>query len=435
MKKKVLIIGYGITGKACVNYFLKKKYKVFVYDKNDQDIVGAKRVDCVEEVLQNGVRFAISSPSFNIKKDEFIKSLIRLGVKVQTEMEYSLKRVLGIKIGVTGTNGKSTTSSLIFDMLSQSNRAILAGNIGDPLINYVGKTSRKTYIVLEVSSYMLENMNHFQFDVACLLNLSQDHLSWHGSLEDYYLAKTKIFNNQEKRYSVLNNDDKVVYEFSKHLTSKLFYFSKQQMVKGSYIRDGKVCFFNEDFDDLISLEKIKLLGEKNLENVLCACTVAKLLKIKDEDIIKSLQNFSGLKHRLEFCGEYRGVKFYNDSKATNISSTLSALTAFKKDVILLVGGQGKNQDFSELFNKIEKNIKFLIVFGEIKQEIMKISSKFKDVNIIFENDFNSAFFKACEISMSGDVVLLSPACASFDEFKNFEHRGEVFCEMVKKIQG
>lgn len=434
MKKSVLVLGYGVTGKACVEYFQSKNFCVFVKAEEVESAQGCEIINSVEEVLKNKIKLCVTSPSINIKKDAFCGELGRYGIEVVTELEYSLKKIKGKTIAVTGTNGKSTTASLIFEILKQKYPCVLAGNIGTPLISQIKNISRKTKVVVEVSSFMLENMKHFRFDCACLLNLAPDHENWHGSTENYYQAKLKVFLGQTKKQTaVVNLDDTQVFERTKHILSTIYYFSKNNTCRGSFTRDGKVCFCDQNFHDIFDTNCIGLRGEKNLENVLCAVTVAKIFDVDDKSIFGVVSNFRPLRHRLEFCGEKSGVLFFNDSKATNIPSTLCALDAFESNVILLLGGQTKGQNFDELFKKTQKNVNFFIIFGENRKIIENSIKKFNIKNFEVVTNFDQAFTHATKRAKTGDVVLLSPACASFDEFKNFEERGDVFCEKVKQI--
>ena len=434
-QKSVLILGYGVTGKACVEYFLSKKYRVFVYAKDTENIEGVNLISSVEEVLKNRIKLCVTSPGINIKKDLFCLHLKRFGIQVVTELEYSLKNMKGKTIAVTGTNGKSTTATLIHELLKQKYPCVLAGNIGTPLISQIDHISRKTKVVLEVSSFMLENMNDFRFDVACLLNLTPDHENWHGGVEDYYQAKLKVFLGQtKKQVAVLNFDDKTVFDRTRHINSHALYFSKTETVKGCFERAGKLCYCDENFGDIMSVKDVGLRGEKNLENILCAVTVAKYFEVDDKTISSVVSNFKPLRHRIEFAGEKDGVLYFNDSKATNISSTLCALGGFDKNVILMLGGQAKQQNFDNLFKKRLQNVKFFVIYGEDHEIIEKSLKKFnKKQNIVLTKTFDEAFEQARLNATAGDVVLLSPACASFDEFKNFEERGDCFCEKVKQI--
>lgn len=434
-QKSVLILGYGVTGKACVEYFLSKKYQVFVYAKDAKNIEGVNLISSVEEVLKNRIKLCVTSPGINMKKDLFCLHLKRFGIQVVTELEYSLKNIKGKTIAVTGTNGKSTTATLIHELLKQKYPCVLAGNIGTPLISQINRISRKTKVVLEVSSFMLENMNNFCFDVSCLLNLTPDHENWHGGVEDYYQAKLKVFLGQtKKQVAVLNFDDKTVFDRTRHINSRALYFSKTETVKGCFERAGKLCYYDENFDDIMSVKDVGLRGEKNLENILCAVTVAKYFGVDDKTISSVVSNFKPLRHRIEFVGEKDGVLYFNDSKATNISSTLCALGGFEKNVILMLGGQAKQQNFDNLFKKRFQNVKFFVIYGEDHEIIEKSLKKFnKKQNFVLMKTFDEAFEQARSNATAGDVVLLSPACASFDEFKNFEERGDRFCEKVKQI--
>lgn len=433
-QKSVLILGYGVTGKACVKFFLSKKYRVFVKADGIEKIEHCEMITSVEEVLKHGLKLCVTSPGVNIKKDLFCMQLKRFGIQVVTEMEYSLKNIKGTTIAITGTNGKTTTATLINELLKQKYPCVLAGNIGTPLISQINRISRKTKVVLEVSSFMLENMSDFRFDVSCLTNLTSDHQNWHGGVEKYYQAKLKVFLGQTKnQIAVINFDDKNVFDRTRHINSRALYFSKFNTVKGCFQRDGKICYCDQNFDDVMRVDDILLKGDKNLENVMCAITVAKYFEIDDKTISSVVSNFFPLRHRIEFVGEKGGVKYYNDSKATNISSTLCALDGFEKNVILMLGGQAKQQNFDDLFKQHRANIKFYVIFGQDGKVIEKAIKKANIKNYILTKNFIHAFELAKQNATGGDIVLLSPACASFDEFENYEDRGDRFCEKVKQI--
>ena len=225
-----------------------------------------------------------------------------------------------------------------------------------------------------------------------------------------------------------------MFDRTRHINSRALYFSKTETVKGCFERAGKLCYYDENFDDIMSVKDVGLRGEKNLENILCAVTVAKYFRVDDKTISSVVSNFKPLRHRIEFVGEKDGVLYFNDSKATNISSTLCALDAFEKNVILMLGGQTKNQNFDNLFKKSLNNVKLFVIYGENYEIIENSINKYKEkYNYILSENFDEAFEKAKMNATAGDVVLLSPACASFDEFKNFEERGDCFCEKVKQI--
>ncbi|MBP5308734.1 MAG: UDP-N-acetylmuramoyl-L-alanine--D-glutamate ligase, partial [Clostridia bacterium] len=298
-----------------------------------------------------------------------------------------------------------------------------------PFASKLAETNEETVAVTEVSSFQLETMNAFTPHVAVITNVSEDHLSRHYNMQNYVYLKSKIlFNLRESEYAVLNYDDYVVRGFADKTKGKVIFFSAREKVDGAYVADEKIYFRDQP---VLDREVIKVEGEHNLYNVLAAVAAGKILKIPDAAIAEAVAEFKGIKHRIEFIGSVNGVDYYNDSKATNVDSTLKALEAMKKPTVLLLGGKDKGQDFDVLFKACaDRNVVKTILFGETRYKMLKSAERAEYGNFCVATNFFSAVNLARSEAEEGQNVLLSPACASFDEFSGYEQRGEKFAEIV-----
>ncbi|MBU4484909.1 UDP-N-acetylmuramoyl-L-alanine--D-glutamate ligase, partial [bacterium] len=338
-------------------------------------------------------------------------------------------------IGITGTNGKSTTTSLIGHLINSSGlKACVAGNIGIPLLDKIEEAKTADYVVLELSSFQLESIPSLKTKVAVWLNVTPDHLDWHKDLEEYAQAKAKIVKSVTNTgWCVYSLDDQIVMNHvEKFNCNKVGFSLKKKLKKGAYLdnEDIVICLSNGGVDK-ISLGNYSLVGLHNKENALASILTAKLIGLNSFDIERALKSFEGLKHRLQFVRDIDGVKYFNDSKGTNIGAVIMSLAGFDRDVVLILGGQSKNVSFKELRDHVKNKVKALILIGEAKDEIRSdLDGAAKMYNA---NDMAEAVKLSKEITSSGDTVLLSPACASFDMFKNYAHRGDVFVELVNGL--
>jgi UDP-N-acetylmuramoylalanine--D-glutamate ligase len=384
------------------------------------------------------------------------------GIPILGELELayqvirSQKSEAGSQIGflaVTGTNGKSTTTALLDFMMKKGGfRTILGGNIGNAVTEEISKMitsheSRVTshdYIVVEVSSFQLESITDFRPKVAAIVNITPDHLDRYRSIEEYGAAKARIFENQTANdFLVLNLDDPETMKVKseklriKSEKPKLFYFSRKQEVEGIYSKNGIVYCNIQGLpltpcsSPLIKVEEIKIKGVHNLENAMAASAMALLAGCPVEAVIDSLKEFAGLEHRLEFVRELDGVSYYNDSKGTNVDAVLKSLESFSSPVILIAGGRDKEGDFSRLRDLVQARVKALILIGEASEKIKKAVGDVTDVALA--KDLGDAVNSSRNRAIQGDTVLLSPACASFDMFTNFEHRGRQFKKIVMEM--
>lgn len=330
-------------------------------------------------------------------------------------------------VAITGTDGKTTTTTLLYQIIKQEQKTVVGGNIGTPIFDYYRDIEPDTIIILELSSFQLEAIKSFHPQYSTVLNIAGDHLDRYDSIDDYMLAKKRIAKNQNANdILVLNKDNSFFDKLRKNINSNIKTFSRKTPEADIYFDGTTIKLHNKPY---ITRNKIKLDGIHNIENSMAAILLAKNIGISDEAIKKTLGEFKGLPHRLEFVREIDGVKIYNDSKATTVNSIEKALLSFDKPIILIAGGRDKGLDFSLLKNLAQQKVKSLIVIGEAAK---MISTALAIKNTIFANSLKNAFEQAMEQSNSGDIVLLSPGCTSFDMFKSYVDRGEQFKDIVNK---
>lgn len=432
--KKVLIYGIGDSGRAvykilhefgaCVNiYDDSEEYcNDFYFEKNPFN----KKYDLI-----------VISPGIKIIGNKLVEYFISSGQKIISELDFGYSFLSGKLIAITGTNGKTTTSMLMGRILKLANKKTnVCGNIGLPLSSISLSTKKEDITVCEVSNFQLETSKIFSPDIACLLNITQDHIDRHGSFDEYKNIKFKLLKMiKRKGKVVLNFDDENILSYldkNKKLKNNLFcsknmlFFSKKPLKNGVYVYENEIYFNNKK---ILCVNQIPLKGDKNLENVLAVIGISRLLGIDVDTIKNAILSFKVASHRLEEIGEINGILYVDDSKATNIDCIENAISAYKnKSIILLLGGRNKNCDFSILFQKnyVFKNI---ICFGESGNDIAIIAQNF-NYKVYVKNTMKDAVNFAKKIAEKNDIVLLSPGCASFDEFESYAHRGDVFKNIV-----
>lgn len=439
--QKFLILGVSKSGYAVAKYILQNKGKCYLFEELTSDKItlafeelcslGAIRVkrEDVDKILLY-IDNLIISPGVPINHEIAVKAK-NLGKRIIGELEFGFMQFTPPIVAVTGTNGKTTTVTLIEQILSeQGEKVLLVGNVGVPISSKIADADKDTICVAEVSSFQLESTHSFCPHVSCILNISPDHLERHYSMENYIYLKKRIFKNQKQsEYCVLNYDDKVVRGFASEINAKTIFVSLKEKVDGAYLSQGKLYYFD---DYIIDADKVSLKGEHNIYNTLFAIAVCKLMGVENEIIQKVLQSFKGVKHRMELIANKQGITFYNDSKATNTSSTINALEMIKTPTVLILGGSEKGEDYSALFEKIKNSsVKHTIITGASRFNMLESASRVGLVNLTITYDFNTAIKMAKMVAEEGDAVLLSPACASFDFFENFEERGERFRKIVE----
>jgi UDP-N-acetylmuramoylalanine--D-glutamate ligase len=358
------------------------------------------------------------------------------GIPVWSEIELAWRLLRGKLVAITGSNGKTTTTSLVAHILKTAKiPTLVGGNIGVPLLALVESSMDTTVTVAEISSFQLETIEAFRPEIGVLLNLTPDHLDRHASFDDYAVAKMRMFENQlDRDAAVLNADDP---EVTRRMPSRghIYWFSRQKRVaEGAFLRDEQI-FFRTDGTEMALARRgdISLRGEHNLENVLAACAAAYLAGADPSAISSGVKTFQGVEHRLEFVAEIGGVAFYNDSKATNVDATRKALEAFPGPLIVILGGKDKGSPYTPLREPLHERARLVLLIGAAAEKIAA------DLGDAVEVERAETMERAVQIAMSrsqpGDVVLLAPACSSFDQFQNYEHRGHVFKELVNKLEG
>ena len=441
-QKNVLVLGLAKSGTATAHLLHKLGANVIVNDKSP--IEGNEQAQSLLSMGMEVIGGGHPTSIFDKKIDVVFKNpgipysnpLIELarkkGIPVLTEVELAYEISEAPFIGITGSNGKTTTTTLIDGMLSQDEKSpLIAGNIGNVSVEVAQEASDDNIMVTELSSFQLMGIETFRPKVSVLLNIFEAHLDYHGTLDEYAKAKARIFKNQTiEDFAVINADDEQVLKLAQDIKPVLVPFSTKSKVDGAYLEDGFVCFKEEK---VMSIEEIVLPGKHNLENILAAVAAVKLFGTSNEAIKKVLSNFSGVKHRLQFIGETEGRRFYNDSKATNILATQKALSAFDGNVILLAGGLDRGNEFDDLLPYLA-NVKVFVTFGETAEKLKKTASQAGIKQIKHVDNVEKAVPAAYEMSESGDVILLSPACASWDQYKTFEQRGDIFIEAVHKLK-
>ncbi len=438
--KKILVLGLSKSGISAAKYLNSVGADVYITEfreekKEDEPILNELRNLGInvemgghsDEFIKDSY-IAVTSPSIPPHSD-LMKRLEENKVKVISEIELAASQTVTPFIAITGTNGKTTTTALTAHILSSEFKAEPCGNYGVPPCDLLGKDV--DFMVCECSSFQLEYSNSFQPQISVFTNITPDHISWHGGFENYFKAKAKIFKGpQAPSFSVLNAKDEKLLEFSKECGGKVFLFDGDIGENCSYIKDEAIYFKRDGKEEkIIDLKDCPLIGNHNYQNVMCAVIVAKIEGISNEDIKSSIMSFKIPEHRLEKFAQIGKTVFYNDSKATNPEASFVAINSFNDcDVALIAGGRDKNTDLKEFCEAIKKHIKTVILIGEAAERFEENLRKNGFDNIVRENSMEDAIDKAIELNP--DVVLLSPACASFDMFSGYEERGRVFKEYV-----
>ena len=433
--KRISVIGCGTSGFHAALALRQEGARVFVSDKGEiNTIYKAELQKFGIEFEENGhtdkifqADLLVLSPGVKLDSP-IIKRAETLKIPYVGELEIGYRLTEGYYIAITGTNGKSTVTSLIYEILKNTS-VFKAGNIGEPLSKYRGT---KGTFVLEVSSFQLKTIDAFRPDIAAILNVDIDHLDWHESKEDYIRAKSMIFKHQKKEnILILNHDDEIVRNMHMKARAQIFYFSLLHPVKGAYLHNGQLILDVGKKINLLKISEMKLKGLHNVANVLAAALIAYLYGIEIDKMRQRIKEFKGLPHRVEFVLEKNGVKFYDDSKGTNPHSVKWALKGFTEPVVLIMGGEDKDLEFHSLRDEVKEHCKLVVAIGKAKEKIIKT---FRDiVRVIPASDMEEAVRISYKEAKKGETVLLSPGCASFDMFKNYKERGDVYQYWVRKI--
>jgi len=443
--KRISVLGMARSGVACAKLLKKLGAEVFVSDTKGKELL-SDRINQLEELdidfetgthspkIINDTDFIVVSPG--IPPDiPVLKQAEDLGIPIFSEIEVAYWLTDAKIVGTTGSNGKTTSVTLLGEILKEDKMECqVGGNIGVPFSGIVEKISSDGIIVLELSSFQLERIEEFRPHIAVVLNITPDHLDRHPDMKSYVEAKLRIVENQtEDDFAVLNADNEESFKFTTYGKSrKIFFSTNKELEQGAFIREGKlISRWNGEETEIIEVDEIGIKGPHNLSNASAVCAICSILGVSPESMRKTLKNFTGVEHRLERVATISGVSFVNDSKATNVDSVWYALQSVTPPIILIAGGKDKGGDFTRLKELVQSNVKALILIGEAKE---KIETALGDLVPTFHSD---SLEVAVELSFRKaspeDTVLLSPGCASFDMFKDYQHRGEVFKSSVKNL--
>jgi len=452
--KRVLVVGLGRSGVASALFLKARGARVTVSDTKSGDELRNE----IPTLLDHGITvetgghgertfrgqdLIVVSPGVPLDAPALVQARA-LGEEVIGEIELASQFLPGPMVAITGSNGKTTTTTLAGEILTAGGfPTLVGGNIGTPAISLVEQAKPETVIVLEVSSFQLETIQTFRPKVAVVLNVTPDHLDRHKTFEAYADAKARMFENQRSDdFAVLNADDPTCVAMAQRTKAQVFWFSRQKEVRqGAWVRDGNILFRDGDGQgksgqrEIMPLSEIPLKGAHNLENVLAAACAGVLMGCEAKKIRQAVHDFKAVEHRLEFVATIGGVDYYNDSKATNVDATIKALESFPSNIHLILGGKDKGSDYTVLNELLQKRVKCVYTIGAAADKIESqiASSKNRSFEVVNAETLENAIRKAHAVAVPGDVVLLAPACASFDQFKNYEHRGQVFKEIVRGL--
>ena len=444
--KRVLVIGLAKSGVAVAKLLLHQGAMVTVNDR-----IPLEENSDAKSLIEEGIRVLAGSHPVDLLEEHFdfvvknpgipyhncmVEAAMKKGIPVYTEVEIAYQLLEGLLIGITGSNGKTTTTTLASLMLKESfpeREVFAAGNIGIPLSQLAEQSTKEDIYVSELSSFQLMGIDQFKPKIACIVNIFSAHLDYHGTREEYIKAKLQLTKNQtEEDYLVYNADyPELITLIDGHTKATLVPFSRKTVLEfGSSVKGDDICFNGEK---VIPVSTIQVPGTQNVENVLAAVAIAKLAGATNEGIQKAVQNFHGVKHRTQFVKEVNKRRFYNDSKATNIIATQTALRSFtNQSVVLIAGGLDRGNGFDELVPDL-KTVSGIVLYGETKEKLQE-AAKVAGIPVIeIVNTLEEATKKAYAISKEDDIILLSPACASWDQFKSFEIRGDEFIQVVENL--
>ena len=435
LAKTFLVYGLQKSGKSAVKFLLERGAKcIYIFDDNKTEILeNTKTLQNFEDVVSKKIDYAILSPGVQVLGNKNIELLKENKIPYISEFCLGFLCAFGKKICVTGTNGKTTTVNLIYNILKKKYKDVfLCGNTDTPITQIANKTTKNSILVCEVSSFALETITkNFSPDVSVITNIKVDHISRHKTINNYIKSKLNITKYQKNNeFLIINKKDDIKTKAQKMYFSNIDKNSNIY-VENNYIIYKKIKNNKIKKEKILNINKIKLLGKYNLENIMCAILVAKIFDINNHKIKKAIYSFLPLKHRLEIVCKKGGVNFVDDSKATNPTSTICALDSFQKKVILLLGGSDKGYEYDEIF-EYTKNVKHIITFGQMHEKIYECAKRNNFFDVTKFNNFYDAVCYAKQIAKSGDIVLLSPACASFDEFNSYAQRGDKFVEILKE---
>lgn len=444
--KNVVILGAARSGLACAKLLAKKGASVILNDADHKQLKGAelKQLKKLKVKTVTGGHpvsllkrcdFIVISPG--VRSDlELVKKAQVKKIPVLSEIEAAFQFIKCPVVAITGTNGKTTTTSLVGEIFQNAGyRTFVCGNIGLPMSHIVDKTDADSIVVAEISNFQLENILNFKPVISLMLNITPDHLDRYPSFSAYRQAKINIFKNQTSAdFAVINYDDRESRRAASKIKPKVIFFSRKKILeRGVFVEDGVIYYRHKGVKKkIIATDQLNITGPHNLENALAAVSCAQIYGLNPQSLRRTLSTFKGVEHRLELVRTINGIKFINDSKATNVDSVVKALESFKGKIILLAGGRDKGSPYLPLAKLVRQKVKALIVIGEAKDKIKKELGHLTQTYEV--GSMLEAVKQGFSLACKGDIVLLSPACASFDMFRNYEQRGQIFKQIVRKLK-
>lgn len=451
MADRIMVAGAGKSGIAATQMLLHLGADVLLFDSNvdlDVEKIKSNFPDTRQLLIKTGelkkndintVSLCVISPGIDLETP-FVKVLDQAGIPVWSEIQLAFQKDKGQLVAITGTNGKTTTTALTGAVMNKKfPGTFVVGNIGLPYTETCLQTNESSVTVLETSSFQLETISDFRPHVSAILNITPDHLNRHHTMEKYIAIKESITMNQtEKDFCVLNYDDPVLREFgqSKELKAKVVFFSSRHMLDdGYYLRDGNICrrLGGREEEIIMPVSDLQIIGQHNYENAMAAIAMGFCMDVPEDKICEACREFVAVEHRIEFVRERTGVRYYNDSKGTNPDASIKAIQAMPGPTLLIGGGYDKHSTYDEWVSEFEGKVKYLVLIGETRDAIAECCRKHGFDNVMYAESLEEAVKVCASYSEMGDCVLLSPACASWDMFKNYEERGRLFKKYVNEL--
>lgn len=437
--KKVLVYGLGVTGISSVKALDKLGYDVYTYDKNKKNIkeLEGYNYSPISDSKINDLKvdFVIKSPG--IKPSDEVVKILEKENEIISDIEAS-ERLFADKekIAITGTNGKTSTTSMVAHILNECGKnAYTVGNIGEGILWKMYE--KKGVFVEELSSFQLHDTSKYKPHIGAILNIKEDHIDWHGSFEDYIKSKLKLAANQDENdFLVINHEDEITMKHKEDFKAQIYEFSSlNEVSRGLFLKDNIIYLTDKDIKDreVLDVRDLSVIGRHNYENVMAAILLTYLYGIALGDIVKAIKTFRSISHRLEYVRTLSGIDFYNDSKGTNVDSSVKAIESFDRPIIIIAGGYDKHIDYTDFVKTFKKNGKLMVLMGETKYKLKELCEK-HEVNYILVDDMKEAINTAYKKGEEKDVVLLSPASASWDMYKSYEIRGDEFKTLVNRLE-
>lgn len=448
-KKKVLVFGAGKSGIAAGKLLLKHHAEVILYDGNENAPIeeiteqlgndDKIHVCCgvLPQQLEDALDLVVLSPGVPVDLP-MVERIRNRGVRIWGEVELAYECAKGRVLAITGTNGKTTTTALLGEIMKNySSDVKVVGNIGIPYTSVADETTEDTVTVAEISSFQLETIEKFRPDVTAILNITPDHLNRHHTMENYIAAKCSITKNQTPDQTcVLNYEDEVLRRFGEKASVKVLYFSSlRELEEGLYLQDGQIIYAHQgEKQSVIHTDELNILGRHNFENAMAAAGMALVFGVPLEKIQETLRTFQAVEHRIEYVTEKRGVRFYNDSKGTNPDAAIKGIQAMNRPTLLIGGGYDKQSEYDEWIDSFDGKVKKLVLIGQTREKIAETASRHGFFDYEFADSLEEAVRICYENASEGDAVLLSPACASWGMFPNYEVRGKMFKDLVYALK-